>query len=71
MRRVVNDPPIDASRRNPAVTLDLAAVLGKALEKDPARRYQTAGELADDLRAYLAHRPVQARRPSAWSRTLR
>ncbi len=44
---------------------DLEAVLGKALEADPRRRYRTAAEFADDLRAYLEGRPVTARRPTA------
>ena len=41
---------------------DLTAVVLKALEKAPDRRYQSAGDLAADLRAFLAHRPVAARR---------
>jgi WD40 repeat protein len=42
---------------------DLRAVLGRCLEKEPARRYATAGELAEDLRAWCAGHPVKARRP--------
>jgi serine/threonine protein kinase len=37
----------------------------RCLEKDRARRYQSAGELADDLARYLADEPVQACPPSA------
>jgi WD40 repeat protein len=40
-------------------------IVGKALEKDPARRYGSAAELAADLRRWLAHEPIQARPPSA------
>ena len=39
-------------------------VVGKALEFDPARRYENAASLAVDLRNWLAHRPLLARRPS-------
>ena len=44
---------------------DLDWVCMRALEKDPARRYQSASELAADLRRHLAHQPVLAARPSA------
>ena len=41
---------------------DLAAILLKALDHDPARRYPTVRDFADDIRRYLAGRPVMARR---------
>jgi hypothetical protein len=44
---------------------DLDAIVLKAMEKDPARRYAAASELAADLRRYLRHEPVLARVPSA------
>jgi serine/threonine protein kinase/formylglycine-generating enzyme required for sulfatase activity len=44
---------------------DLDWICMKALEKDPARRYASASELADDLRRHLAHEPVLAGRPDA------
>jgi tetratricopeptide (TPR) repeat protein len=40
---------------------DLDVILLRALAKDPARRYRSPGGLADDLRRYLAQRPVRAR----------
>lgn len=43
---------------------DLEAIAGKCVEKDPQRRYQSAGELADDLERYLANLPVLAQPPS-------
>jgi serine/threonine protein kinase len=43
---------------------DLDWITMKALEKDRARRYETATGLADDIRRYLADEPVQARPPS-------
>ena len=36
----------------------------KGLEKERSRRYQTAGELADDLQRFLEDRPIRARRVS-------
>ncbi|HEU4891640.1 MAG TPA: protein kinase [Vicinamibacterales bacterium] len=40
---------------------DLDNILMRALETEPQRRYQGAAELAEDLRRYLHHEPVQAR----------
>lgn len=51
--------PNPAERRR--VRGDLDAVIARALQRDPARRYATAAELAGDLRAYLGNFPVQAR----------
>jgi serine/threonine protein kinase len=44
---------------------DLDTILGKALRKEAGERYQTVGAFADDLRRYLSHEPVSARRASA------
>jgi serine/threonine protein kinase/Tol biopolymer transport system component len=40
---------------------DLDAIVLKALAKEPAERYQSAGALADDLRRYLHHEAIHAR----------
>jgi len=42
---------------------DLDTICCKAIEKDPNRRYQSAGEMADDLRRYLSGRLIQAKPP--------
>ena len=51
-------------RLNPAMPRDLETIVLKAMAKEPASRYATAQELADDLRRFLEHKPIQARRPS-------
>ena len=45
---------------------DLDAILLKALQKQPGRRYKTADAFAEDLRRYLAREPVSAQPESAW-----
>jgi serine/threonine protein kinase len=53
---------------------DLSAICMKCLEKTPERRYATAAELADDLRRFIAGKPVVARNISTlgrWSRSVR
>jgi tetratricopeptide (TPR) repeat protein len=53
---------------------DLETILLKAAAKDPGARYATAKELADELRRFLEHKPIKARRTSVldqaakWSR---
>jgi WD40 repeat protein/serine/threonine protein kinase len=50
---------------------DLVTVVHKAADRDPTRRYQTAGELAADLRRFLADEPIRARRISQLERYVR
>jgi len=49
---------------------DLDAIVARALEKDPSRRYQTVRELADDVARHRRREPVTARPPTVVSRTL-
>ena len=46
------------------VEADLDAVVLKALEKEPARRYHSVEALLDDVRRFLDGLPVQARAPT-------
>jgi serine/threonine protein kinase/Flp pilus assembly protein TadD len=66
LRRIVNEDPPRPRRLNRGLPAELEAVVLKAMEKDPADRYATAQEFADDLERYLEDRPVRARRPSRW-----
>jgi|GEM_PF-3071068 len=43
---------------------DIETILGKCLEKDPARRYLSAADFAGDIRRYISREPILARPPS-------
>jgi len=60
--------PLPLSAANRAFGGDLENIVAKALEKDRTRRYTSAGELAADLRRFLAHEPILARPASAMYR---
>jgi WD40 repeat protein/predicted Ser/Thr protein kinase len=50
---------------------DVETIVARALEKDKARRYSSAGELAADVRRHLNHEPIRARRISPAERLVR
>lgn len=50
------------------LTGDLDWICLKALEKDPARRYASASELAADIRRHLGNQPILAGRPGTFYR---
>jgi TolB-like protein/tetratricopeptide (TPR) repeat protein len=52
---------IETSNSKRWVRGELDAVIAKAIEREPARRYATASALADDIRRFLSYRPVLAR----------
>ncbi|MCW5776223.1 MAG: protein kinase [Phycisphaeraceae bacterium] len=50
----------------PDLDSDLEAIVHKCLEKDREARYQSAGDLARDLKRYMAGEPIEARRHDGW-----
>ncbi|MEM8997178.1 MAG: serine/threonine-protein kinase, partial [Acidobacteriota bacterium] len=62
-------PPPDRWSQGAAAEID--AILAKALENEPARRYGSARELDEDLGRLLEERPVLARRPTLRYRLLK
>ncbi|MCI0340794.1 MAG: bifunctional serine/threonine-protein kinase/formylglycine-generating enzyme family protein [Planctomycetales bacterium] len=71
MEAIVWKDPVPLRKRAPGVPPGLEAIVGRCLEKDPARRYPGAGALAEDLARFLAGRPVEARFASRLERLRR
>jgi len=61
-RDILTRDAVPPGRVNPAVPHDLETICLAAMEKDPQRRYSSAGALAADLRRFLAYQPIQARK---------
>lgn len=62
IRQVTYETPTPPRRVDAHIPRDLETIVLKAIARDPAVRYESATELADDLRRYLADRPIVARR---------
>ncbi|MCI0744869.1 MAG: protein kinase [Verrucomicrobia subdivision 3 bacterium] len=61
LHHVLNTEPVSPRLLNPSVPADIATICLKCLEKDPAKRYQTAQQLVDELTRFLNGEPIQAR----------
>jgi serine/threonine protein kinase/WD40 repeat protein len=64
MEQVKEQEPPRPRSLDPRIPRDLETIVLKAVEKEPRRRYQSAEEMSEDLRRFLAGEPIKARRTS-------
>jgi len=57
---------VSVAKLRAALAGDLGTIVGKALRLAPEERYASAAHLADDLRRYLARKPIAGRPPGFW-----
>ncbi|MCA9142922.1 MAG: protein kinase [Planctomycetaceae bacterium] len=65
VRHILHESPPSPRSVARDIPRDLETIVLKAIEREPARRYQTAAAMAEDLQRFCADRPILARRLSA------
>jgi tetratricopeptide (TPR) repeat protein len=68
LQQITLEEPRPPRRLNEAIPVELETIVLKAIAKNPAERYATAQELADDLKRFLEDKPIRARRPTLLER---
>jgi WD40 repeat protein len=71
LEHVKSTEPVSPSRLVPRLPRDIETICLKCLQKDPARRYESADALAEDLRRFQAGEPIAARRVGELERAWR
>ncbi|HUS34452.1 MAG TPA: protein kinase [Verrucomicrobiae bacterium] len=71
LRQVMNDEPPQPRAINSTIERDLETICLKCLDKDPARRYGSALQLAEDLERWQRHEPILARQAGPITRVQR
>jgi WD40 repeat protein/serine/threonine protein kinase len=62
MRKITFDDPTLPRKIDRRIPVELETVVMKAMSKNPVERYQTAAEMADDLRRFRNHEPIKGRK---------
>lgn len=69
--KIISASPVPPRKLNPGIPIDLETIILQAIAKEPADRYQTAAELAADLRRFVERRTILASRPTLADRVLK
>ena len=71
IEQVIHNDPSSPRKLVNNLPRDLETICMTCMQKDPAKRYQTASQLADELHRFLSGQPILARRISSFDRALR
>jgi len=71
VRRILEEEPTPLLRLRPGLPRDLPVIAARAMEKDPAARYQSAEAFAEELGRFGRGEPIRARPASATERLLK
>jgi serine/threonine protein kinase len=71
LAQILQKDPVSPRKIDKKIPLDLETICLKAMDKDPDRRYQQAGEMAEDLRRYVNRFAIMARRAGPVGRTVK
>jgi tetratricopeptide (TPR) repeat protein/tRNA A-37 threonylcarbamoyl transferase component Bud32 len=71
IHQAATEDPRNPRSLNNFIPTDLETICLRAIEKEPHRRYQSAREMADDLRRWRRSEPIQARRTTLFGRATR
>lgn len=66
VRIICNVDPTRPSERCGGLDDEVDQIVLKCLRKEPAARYESANDLAREIRRYLAGEPIEAKRDSGW-----
>jgi serine/threonine protein kinase/Flp pilus assembly protein TadD len=60
-RKILEEDPLPPKHHDPRIPPDIQTICLKAMDREPARRYQSAKDLADDVQRFLQGEPILAR----------
>jgi len=66
LHNILHVAPASLGSHGTRLDAELVTIVLKCLQKDPQRRYQSAGELGRDIVHHLSGEPIEARRDSSW-----
>lgn len=71
LAQILHKDPIAPRRINRRIPIDLETICLKAMDKDPDKRYQSAGQFAQDLERYVNRFEISARRVGVVGKTVK